>query len=70
MNLNYHLSKANPTPDLRSAIHGLSLEPIFKREGGVDKEFLSVFVPKILSVVESLVCLRLSFADRSTDRYF
>ncbi|KIM35380.1 hypothetical protein M413DRAFT_449767 [Hebeloma cylindrosporum] len=52
--LNYYLSKANPTPDLRSAIYDLSLESIIKRRGGADKQFSSVFVPGFLSNIESL----------------
>lgn len=52
--LNYYLSKANPTPDLRSAICDLSLESIIERRGGADKQFSSVFVPGFLSNIESL----------------
>lgn len=58
--LNYYLSKAKPTLDLQNAIRDLSLKLIITRKGVSVERFLSGFVPEFLSIIEALVCFRLS----------
>jgi len=65
--LNYYLSKANPTPELHNSIREFSFQSLIERKQGpaTNKEFLSIFVPKFLSNIESLVRLCLGFASKT-----